>query len=52
MSKRCLVSAKQLSKELNVSLNTVYKASELGEIQNYGLRSAKRFDLNEIMKLK
>lgn len=49
---RKLVSAKQLAKELNVNLFTVYRASERGEITNYGIGKAKRYDLNEILDIK
>lgn len=48
---RKLVSAKELAKELRVNLFTVYRADEKGEITNYGLGKAKRYDLNEILKI-
>lgn len=48
---RKLVSAKELAKELKVNLFTIYRADEKGEIVNYGLGRAKRYDLNEILKI-
>ena len=48
---RNLVSAKQLAKELQVNLFTVYRAEERGQIKNYGIGRTKRYDLNEILKL-
>ncbi len=50
-TKRNLVSAKQLAVELNVNVFTVYRADIAGEITNYGLGKAKRYDLSEILKL-
>ena len=49
---RNLVTAKDLAQALNVNLFTVYRAEEKGEIINYGIGRAKRYDLDEILKLK
>ncbi|WP_171017312.1 hypothetical protein [Maribacter sp. ACAM166] len=48
---RNLVSAKELAAAINVNLFTVYRADERGEIKNYGLGKAKRYDLNEILDI-
>jgi DNA-binding transcriptional regulator YhcF (GntR family) len=48
---RKLVSAKELAKELKVNLMTVYRAEEKGEITNYGIGRAKRYDLNEVFRV-
>jgi transposase len=47
---RKLVSAKELAKELNVSLFTIYQAKKNGRIKTYGLEKPMRFDLAEILE--
>ncbi len=49
--KRNLVSAKELAKELNMNVYSIYKAEEKGQIINYGLGRTKRYDLNEILRI-
>lgn len=48
---RKLVSASEVAKVLKCTKHTVYRATERGEIKNYGLGRHKRYDLNEILKL-
>lgn len=50
--RRELISAKELAKELNLEIGTIYEATKRGNITNYGVGRKKRYDLNEILKLK
>jgi len=52
MMSRQLVTAKKVAETLGMNLYSVYEADRRGEIKNYGLGRSKRYDLNEILKLK
>ena len=52
MTKRKLVTAKELAEALNCNRFTIYKAEAKGEIVNYGFSRTKRYDLNEVLKIK
>jgi excisionase family DNA binding protein len=48
---RNLISAKELAEKMNVNLITIYRATERGQLTNYGFGRSKRYDLNEILKI-